>query len=58
MVDTKTITVLLTSHCGDEIYVDNITESTITIGGNNCGFSYVVYAERNDIDKMNIDLID
>ena len=58
MVDSKTITVLLTSYCGDEIYVEKITESTIIIGGNNCGFSYVVYGERNDIGKMDIDIID
>jgi hypothetical protein len=58
MVDSNTITVLLTSHCGDEIYVEKITESTIIIGGNNCGFSYVVYGERNDIGKMDIDIID
>jgi hypothetical protein len=58
MVDSKTITVLLTSHCGDKIYVEKITESTVIIGGNNCGFSYVVYGERNDISKMDIDIID
>jgi hypothetical protein len=27
----------------------------ITVGGNTCEYSYVVYGERKDIDKMNIE---
>lgn len=54
LVNTDTITVQLTSHCGDEIFVQEITKSTVIVGGNNCGFSYVIYGERNDINKMDI----
>jgi hypothetical protein len=54
LVDLNTVTVIVTSHCGDEIFVENITESAVTIGGNNCEFSYVIYGERKDISKMDI----
>jgi hypothetical protein len=56
LVDYDTITVILTSNCGDDIYVKEINSTMITIGGNTCEYSYVVYGERKDIDKMNIDI--
>jgi hypothetical protein len=54
IVDSETVTVMLTSYCGDEIFVEEITESAVIVGGNNCEFSYVIYGERKDIDKMDI----
>ena len=57
LVDNETITVILTSHCGDEIFVEEITESAVIVGGNNCEFSYVIYGERKDIGKMDIEPI-
>jgi len=56
LVDYDTVTVILTSNCGDDIYVKEINSTMITIGGNTCEYSYVVYGERKDIDKMNIDI--
>jgi hypothetical protein len=56
LVDYDTVTVILTSNCGDDIYVSNINPTMITIGGNTCEYSYVVYGERKDIDKMDIDI--
>ncbi len=48
---------MLTSYCGDEIFVEEITESAVIVGGNNCEFSYVIYGERKDIGKMDIEPI-
>jgi hypothetical protein len=56
LVDYDTVTVILTSNCGDDIYVKEINSTMITVGGNTCEYSYVVYGERKDIDKMNIDI--
>lgn len=54
LVDIESVTVILTSYCGDEIFVEEITESAVIVGGNNCEFSYVIYGERKDIGKMDI----
>ena len=54
LVDYDTVTVLITSECGDEIFVKEITPTMITVGGNSCEYSYRVYGERKDIDKMDI----
>jgi hypothetical protein len=56
LVDLDTVTVILTSNCGDDIYVSEINSTMITVGGNTCEYSYVVYGERKDIDKMDIDI--
>jgi hypothetical protein len=56
LVDYETVTVLITSDCGDEVFVKEITPTMITVGGNTCEYSYMVYGERKDIDKMNIDI--
>jgi hypothetical protein len=56
LVDYNTVTVILTSNCGDDIYVKEINLTMITVGGNTCEYSYVVYGERKDIDKMDIDI--
>ena len=56
LIDYGTVTVLITSDCGDEIFVKEITPTMITVGGNTCEYSYVVYGERKDIDKMNIEI--
>jgi hypothetical protein len=56
LVDYDTVTVILTSNCGDDIYVKEINSTMITVGGNTCEYSYVVYGERKDIDKMDIDI--
>ena len=56
LVDYNTVTVILTSNCGDDIYVKEINSTMITVGGNTCEYSYVVYGERKDIDKMDIDI--
>ena len=56
LVDYDTVTVILTSNCGDDIYVKEINSTMITIGGNTCEYSYVVYGERKDIDRMNIEI--
>jgi hypothetical protein len=56
LVDYDTVTVLITSECGEEIFVNEITPTMITVGGNTCEYSYVVYGERKDIDKMDIDI--
>lgn len=56
LVNYDTINVFLTSNCGDDIYVDSINTGHIIVGGNNCEYSYIVYGERNDIDKMDIDV--
>jgi hypothetical protein len=56
LIDFDSISIMLTSHCGDEIFVQEITESAVIIGGNNCEFSYVIYGERKDVDKMDTDV--
>ena len=56
LVDYNTVTVILTSNCGDDVYVKKINSTMITVGGNTCEYSYVVYGERKDIDKMDIDI--
>ena len=56
LVDYNTVTVILTSNCGDDIYVKEINSTMVTVGGNTCEYSYVVYGERKDIDKMDIDI--
>jgi hypothetical protein len=56
LVDLDTVTVILTSNCGDDIFVEEIGSTIITVGGNTCEYSYVVYGERKDIDKMDIDI--
>ena len=57
LIDNESVTVILTSHCGDEVFVEEITESAVIVGGNNCEFSYVIYGERKDIGKMDIEPI-
>ena len=57
LVDIESVTVMLTSYCGDEIFVEEITESAVIVGGNNCEFSYVIYGQRKDIGKMDIEPI-
>jgi hypothetical protein len=57
LVDFDSITVSLTSTCGDELYIESITDLWIKVGGVNCEFFYVVNAERKDIDDLRIDLI-
>jgi hypothetical protein len=54
LIDIDSITVSLTSTCGDELFVKAITDETIKIGGVNCDYFYVVNAERKNIDKMDI----
>jgi hypothetical protein len=58
LIDIDSITVSLTSTCGDELFVKAITDETIKIGGANCDYFYVVNAERKDIDKLKIDIKD
>jgi hypothetical protein len=55
LVDLTTVTVSITSSCGENIFVNEILNSVISIGGNTCEYSYVVYGERKDVDKMNIE---
>ena len=55
LVDLTTVTVSITSSCGENIFVNEILNSVISIGGNTCEYSYVVYGERKDIDKMDIE---
>jgi hypothetical protein len=55
LVDMKTITVSITSSCGENIFVKEILNSVISVEGNDCEYSYVVYGERKDIDKINIE---
>jgi len=57
LVDFDSITVSLTSTCGDELYIESITDLWIKVGGVNCEYFYVVNAERKDIDDLRIDLI-
>jgi hypothetical protein len=58
LIDLDSITVSLTSVCGDELFVKAITDETIKIGGVNCDYFYVVNAERKDIDDLEIDIQD
>jgi len=58
LIDIDSITVSLTSTCGDELFVKAITDETIKIGGVNCDYFYVVNAERKDIDDLEIDIQD
>ncbi len=58
LVDLDSITVSLTSTCGDELFVKAITDESIKIGGANCDYFYVVNAERKDIDDLRIDIQD
>jgi hypothetical protein len=58
LIDLDSITVSLTSTCGDELFVKAITDETIKIGGVNCDYFYVVNAERKDIDDLEIDIQD
>jgi hypothetical protein len=57
LVDFDSITVSLTSTCGDELYVESITDLWIKVGGVDCEYFYVINGERKDIDDLNIDLI-
>ena len=57
LVDLDTITVSLTSTCGDELYVESITNLWIKVGGVNCDYFFTVNGERKDIDDLKIDLI-
>ena len=56
LVDMKTVTVSITSSCGENIFVKEILNSVISVGGNACEYSYIVYAERKDIDKIDIEI--
>jgi hypothetical protein len=56
LIDYNTVTVILTSNCGDDIYVKEINSTMIIVGGCTCEYSYVVYGERKDIGKMDIDI--
>jgi len=58
LIDIDSITVSLTSTCGDELFVKAITDESIKIGGANCDYFYVVNAERKDIDDLRIDIQD
>ena len=60
LVDPETITVNLTPHgCYQELFVNKIEWGTKVIIQNNSGgpinCSYVVYAERKDVDKLEIE---
>ena len=57
LVDFDSITVSLTSICGDELYVHSITDLHIEVRGVTCEYFYVVNGERKDIDDLRIDLI-
>ena len=56
LVEFESITVIITSMCGDPIYVNNITNNKIYVGGNTCRYFFTVYGERKDISKMVIDI--
>ncbi len=58
LIDIDSITVSLTSTCGDELFVKAITDETIKIGGATCDYFYVVNAERKDIDDLKINIQD
>ena len=55
LIDKDTISVNIFSKCGDEIYVGYISEKWIQVYGVNCEYNYIIYAERKDIDKMEIE---
>ena len=57
LVDFDSITVSLTSVCGDELYVHSITDLYIEVRGVTCEYFYVVNGERKDVDDLKIDLI-
>jgi hypothetical protein len=57
LVDFDSITAQLTSTCGDELFIESITDQWIKVGGVTCEYFYVINAERNDIDDLKIDLI-
>jgi hypothetical protein len=57
LVDFDSITVSLTSVCGDELYVHSITDLYIEVRGVTCEYFYVVNGERKDVDDLKIDLM-
>jgi hypothetical protein len=57
LVDFDSITVQLTSSCGDELSVNSITDISILVNGVSCEYFYVIYGERIDTEDLKIDLI-
>jgi hypothetical protein len=53
LVDEDTITVQLTSKGSHQnLYVDDITDNTVHVGGVEGEFYYFIQAERKDVDKL------
>ena len=55
LVDFDTVTVQITSRCGDEIYVGSVDDKSVKINNVTCEFDYVVYGERRDILRFDIE---
>jgi hypothetical protein len=56
LVDEDTITVNLTpigKH--QDLYVENISDNKITVGGENTNCFYTVFAERKDVEKLEVE---
>jgi hypothetical protein len=56
LVDEDTITINLTpigKH--QDLYVENISDNKITVGGENINCFYTVFAERKDVEKLEVE---
>jgi hypothetical protein len=53
LVDESTITVNLTAiGKSQDLWVDDIIDNTVIVGGSNVNCFYTVFAERKDVEKL------
>jgi hypothetical protein len=56
LVDENTITVNLTPiGRAHDLYVKDIVDNTVIVGGENINCFYIVFAERKDVDKLEVE---
>jgi hypothetical protein len=55
LVHEDTITASLTSIGSGTIYVEEIIDNTVKVGGTSKEFFFTIYGERKDIDKITVE---
>ena len=56
LVDEDTITVNLTAiGRGQDLWVEDVAENKVTVGGENVNCFYTVFAERKDVERFEVE---
>jgi hypothetical protein len=55
LVHEDSITVNLTSIGSGTIYVEEVVDNTVKVGGTSKEFFFTIYGERKDVDKLTVE---